>query len=536
MAKKPKKTAAHRPATRGRARRPKGKGTDSRCDVAPEIGTAAAASGAPEILAWEDDPRSLGAQAVPYPVPDLASTTLPLAIDGSAPAASIHALGTSDFRYWSAANALRRGADFWAGSIPEGSKMWQRGQVLDVLLDAGVDLNAYYDRRTLSFFHDQVGSETVYSGESPDIVCHELGHAVLDAIRPELWAAASDEAAAFHESFGDISAILSGLQIPALRTEVLRETAGQIYRNSRLSRIGEQLGWALNQRRADQASPDALRNASNSFFYTDSIMLPPSGPDSQLTSQPHSFSRVFTGGFFDTLSGMFSILGEVPTEDNLLQASHDAARLIVEAVLAAPIVPDYFSQVAAHMIEADSTLFAGKYREVIKSAFVRRGILSLQSAMQFPAAPPADANASAARAAAAAATDSDAPMGGAMASGAASVGVIAKMTLQGDAFGLAGKTLVVQTPVETKRLPARAAAVDMGSAPMPSVDRSTRAFLEVLFRRGRVEFRSADAGGSQTTHSVIRKKKTHYLVDRKGDLHLERRFFDCGFDCGCTWP
>lgn len=524
MAKKPKRSTARRPAPRVRTRRPKatGKRADSRRGVAPAGSTTAASATGPEILAWEDDPRSLGAQPVRHPVPDLTSTALPLAIDGSAPPASIHALGTSDFRYWSTAHALRRGADFWAGIIPAGTT-WQRGRALDVLLDAGVDLNAYYDRRTLSFFHDQVGSETVYSGESPDIVCHELGHAVLDAVRPELWAAASDEAAAFHESFGDISAILSGLQIPAFRAEILKETDGNLYRNSRLSRIGEQLGWALNQRRPDQASPDALRNASNSFFYTDSIMLPPSGPDSQLTSQPHSFSRVFTGGFFDALSGMFSILAGAPTEDNLLQASDDAARLIVDAVLAAPVVPDYFSQVAAHMIEADSTRFAGKYREVIKSAFVRRGILSLQSAMRVSEATSAAASAPAA-----------AP--GAMAAGAASAGVISKMTLQGDAFGLAGKTLVVQTPVETKRLRASAAAVDLGSAPMPSVDRSTRAFLEVLFRRGRVEFSSGDAGGSQTTHSVIRKKKTHYLVERKDELRLERRFFDCGFDCGCPWP
>jgi hypothetical protein len=447
-----------------------------------------------------------------------------LAIQGPASAVNIYSLGTSDFRYWTAADALRRGADFWAGLVPPGTA-WQRGRALDVFLDAGVDLNAYYDRRSLSFFHDQVGTETVYSGESPDIVCHELGHAVLDAIRPELWDTASDEAAAFHEAFGDITAILSGLQIPGFRIAVLKETDGRLYRNSRLSRVGEQLGWALNQRRPDQAAPDALRNASNSFFYTDSIMLPPSGPDSQLTSQPHSFSRVFTGGFFDALSGIFSILGATPTEDNLLQASQDAGRLIVDAVVRAPVVPDYFSQLAAHMIEADSTRFAGKYHEVIKSAFVRRGILSLQSATRFPPAPAASFGKGAAprRRAAAAMV---APKAAA---------VVSKVTLPGDAFGLDGKTLVVQAPVETKRLRASAAAPDMGSAPMPSVDHATRAFLEVLFRRGRVEFGGATVGASRTLHPGIRKK-THQLVERKEGLHLERRIFDCGFDCGCPWP
>ena len=523
MPKKPKPKPSARRAAGGRTQPQKPKRKRRRPKPArPRPSTSAAPSSGPEILAWEDDPRS-GVQPVRHSVPDMTSTKFSLAIQGPAAAVNIHSLGTSDFRYWTAADALRRGADFWAGIVPPGTS-WQRGPSLDVFLDAGIDLNAYYDRRSLSFFHDQVGTETVYSGESPDIVCHELGHAVLDAIRPELWSAASDEAAAFHESFGDISAILSGLQIPSFRTAVLQETDGRLYRNSRLSRVGEQLGWALNQRRPDQAAPDALRNASNSFFYSDPIMLPPSGPDSQLTSQPHSFSRVFTGGFFDAFSGMVAILGAA-SEDNLLQASQDAARLIVDAIAQAPVVPDYFSQLAAHVIEADSNRFAGKYREVVKSAFVRRGILSLQSATRFPPAPAADAGNGATprtRGAAASARPKTAL-------------VVSKLSLQGDAFGLDGKTLIVQAPVETKRLRASAAALDMGSAPMPSVDRATRAFLEVLFRRGRVEFGRAEAGVSRTLHPGIRKK-THQLVERTEGLHLERRFFDCGFDCGCPWP
>ena len=76
-------------------------------------------------------------------------------------------------------------------------------------------------------------------GESPDIVCHEMGHAILDAIKPQLWGAASHEAAAFHESFGDMSAILSALQLQSLRSAILRDTGGHLYQSSRLSRLAE---------------------------------------------------------------------------------------------------------------------------------------------------------------------------------------------------------------------------------------------------------------------------------------------------------
>lgn len=262
---------------------------------------------------------------------------------------------------------------------------WQEsvGSMLPIFLDSGVDLNAYYDRVRLSFFHDTAGGKTVFSGESPDVLCHELGHAILDALRPQLWNAASIEAAAFHESFGDMSAILSALQLPDLRKAVLTETAGSLYRSSRLSRLAEQLGWAIRTRYgSDSAEPDCLRNAVNSFFYQKPEGLPPSAPASRLSGEPHSFSRVFTGAFLEALSLMLSISAPSPSGDNLLEVSQAAAKLLIAGILDAPITPDYFSQVAAHMIQADLST-SGIYSDALKNAFVKHGILSLQAASQL---------------------------------------------------------------------------------------------------------------------------------------------------------
>jgi Zn-dependent metalloprotease len=90
------------------------------------------------------------------------------------------------------------------------------GSILPVDLDFGADLNAFYDREGLKFFHGAAAGRTVFSGESPDVVCHELGHAILDSLKPQLFDAASIEVAAFHESFGDMSALLSALQLPSV--------------------------------------------------------------------------------------------------------------------------------------------------------------------------------------------------------------------------------------------------------------------------------------------------------------------------------
>ena len=199
---------------------------------------------------------------------------------------------------------------------------WQIGKVLPVVLDDGVDLNAFYTRGGfgdgpgLHFFHQAVSGRTYFSGESPDVVCHEMGHAVLDALRPQLFDAQTIEAAAFHESFGDMSGILSALQVDSFRQDVLRETDGVLNRSSRLSRLAEQLGAAIRIQHPDAVDTDCLRNAANSFFYRDPQTLPPSAPANQLSSEPHSFSRVFTAAFLDVLAAMFKSASANGTADD----------------------------------------------------------------------------------------------------------------------------------------------------------------------------------------------------------------------------
>ena len=256
-------------------------------------------------------------------------------------------MGSAGFRYWTAAEALRRSAAFWAAS---GARAWHRdvGATLPVRLDDGVDLNAYYARNDfpaedikqgLSFFHDTVRdvatgrNVTVFSGESPDVVAHELGHAVLDTLKPVLFEIASIEAAAFHESFGDMSAILTALQLPTVRQAVIEETDGNLRRNSSVSRVAEQLGFAIRQRSPAAVDRDSLRNAANAFLYVDPLTLPSSGPASQLTRAPHNLSRVFTGAFLEALGGMVLTQAAEPGGDDVEQATADMGRLLARAVV-----------------------------------------------------------------------------------------------------------------------------------------------------------------------------------------------------------
>jgi len=456
------------------------------------------------ILAWEDDPGEPPVRRSPIgrPTPNLTVGSLPVRINGTAPPPTRYQPGTPEFRYWAAADALGRATEFWNGLLAGATWEPSNGSSLPVELDEGDMLNAFYDRNGLHFFHGSARSTTVYSGESPDVVCHELGHAILDAVRPQLWDAMSAEVAAFHESFGDMSAMLTALRLPQLASRVLTETHSQLGCTSRLSRVAEQLGWAIRQCRPDAVAPDCLRESANSFFYEPPEFLPPQAPSTQLSSEPHSLSRVFTAAFLEIVAGMFS-LQSTADESALATVAADVGVLLVDAVATSPVVPTYFSQVAAHMIQVDHVRNEARYLEALAPAFVKHGILSVQTAASPP--PPTEGLA-------AARPDDDS---------------VAQIALQGARFGLPGE-LIVYAASQPKRFAVSGAAAELGEAESVDHERAATAFLEDLVRRGRVDF----GGQASEALGAPKSRKTHVVVRERRRLVLRRRYFDCGFDCG----
>jgi hypothetical protein len=297
-------------------------------------------------------------------------------VQGRAPKPGRYEQDTPEFLYWQLASALERGKRLWSDRLTVLGE-WIPGPVLPAVPVAGKDLNAYYDRKALRFFRD-VDAKTgsiVQSADSPDVVTHEQGHAILDALRPDLWDAPHFEVAAFHEAFGDLAAISVALATPLLVNEVDAETHGEPGRSNLVSRLAEELGAAVRDRYgADAALPGSLRDAVNDFRYVDPKTLPDSAPARALAAEPHSFCRVMTGACWEVLVTAFREAHNPNRVEALSGAARTMARLAVTAAQTAASGADFFGRVARQMVR-EARAAGVEFTPRIAQDLVRRRLL-----------------------------------------------------------------------------------------------------------------------------------------------------------------
>lgn len=264
---------------------------------------------------------------------------------------------------------------------------WATGrEKLSITPNAGNDFNAYYSRDDggLFFFEgvDPKSKKSTFSADSGEVVGHEAGHAILDAIRPGYFSAWSLDPGAFHESFGDVLAMLTSLKDERVVAQVVEQTGGDLTRQNSVAALGEELGVAINNSVGKNVTGgDYTRNAINSFQWQDPAKLPSSAPPDKLARQVHSFSRLWTGAFYEVFTGM--------VQDKLAQGLEPAAALSAAAdeglkmygrmMKAAPEGDFTFKDMANALVKSENEGNQGKYSALIENRFRQRGILPEQS-------------------------------------------------------------------------------------------------------------------------------------------------------------
>jgi hypothetical protein len=293
----------------------------------------------------------------------------------------LHAPGTPGFLYWQCREAAHAALAAWESHDGALSR-WQAARRIDLWQNAVAQLgesaepNAFYDRAGFEFFEFTVGGQTTFSGESTDVVAHEIGHGLLDAFRPDFWGTAFLEVGAFHEAFGDCVALLTALADPATRTALV----SRINVKNFVETTAEDLSDCI--RRWDPSHNAAQpRHALNKLKWVLPSTLPADGGPGVLINEEHSFARIFTGCFYD----LFRRLVAGPATGAALEAAaRKTAKLLIAGARTAPETARFFQAVGRAMTLADQDQNGGANRDTIRLAFEGHDIALGTNAMLAP--------------------------------------------------------------------------------------------------------------------------------------------------------
>ena len=279
--------------------------------------------------------------------------------------------GTPEFLFWQCREAALIAIRVWErlkGSLTNWSPDTVNPKKLNLVQDGGDDLNAFYDRENLAFFHHTTGTHTTFSAASTDVVAHESGHAFLDTLRPELFLSNVTEHGAFHEAFGDCIAILVALFDKKTRQALLAESPDLGQANF-VEGTAEDLSDGVRRARGATHPAAKPRRALNTFQFQLPTSLLTTGPPDLLTSEIHSFGRIFSGCFYDTIRHIFNRASGAKNEAALLKAAKTAAKLLISGVSQAPLSVRFFQSVGRAMVLADTASNGGANRAAIGDAF-----------------------------------------------------------------------------------------------------------------------------------------------------------------------
>jgi hypothetical protein len=259
-------------------------------------------------------------------------------------------------------------------------KKWAGPSILNVVPLAGNDLNAYYDRSSLKFFYFRTPKKVVCTSDSADIVSHELGHALLDAIRPDFWDVSALEIWAFHEAFGDITAMVSIMQYDKLLNQILIDTSNDISKSNKMSRLAEEMGISIynfyDGKNLGYMS-NALRDCcSQKFKYINPSTLPTDGLENELIAESHSFGKVFVAAWYEIFLRIYrlELNGNAPLQ--ALKKARDAAySILVLAIPNSARTVKYYSSIAKSMVDLSKNRYPN-YQTIVNDVFVEWGILS----------------------------------------------------------------------------------------------------------------------------------------------------------------
>ena len=239
------------------------------------------------------------------------------------------------------------------------------GSRLLVVPHAGILENAFYSAESHSLqFYSFMGTgrraQAYHTALAHDIVAHETGHAILDAVRPRYYEPFEPETSALHEAVGDLCAIFAALSHESIQRRVVRS----LDRLNLLSEIAEGFeeagarGWGSIRSLVD-ATPSDWKN----------------------TIEPHDLSLKLSSTIYLALRKLHQLL--MRRGESRLGALH-AARMVIQrmAVRALDFLPPAdctIPEYAEALLAADRSVHPtddSGFRAVVQRVLAGRGLVS----------------------------------------------------------------------------------------------------------------------------------------------------------------
>jgi hypothetical protein len=251
------------------------------------------------------------------------------------------------------------------------------GGRLRILPHADVEENAWYDRDSgaLHFCYFEGVRGPVYTCLSHDVITHELGHAVLDGLKPLYNELDSPDVAGFHEYFGDALAMVSALTLDEVVEEVVRDRPARLGARNLVSDIALEFGSRGRGHRP-------LRSAANRRRMADLVH----------DWEEHDYSEVLSGAFYDVLRALYS--DELPRARAargrgrrdasdavaaLVAAANRTSRMMLRALDYCPPAGLTYRDYARAVLRADEVAYPVDergYRELVLGVLRARGVVA----------------------------------------------------------------------------------------------------------------------------------------------------------------
>lgn len=240
------------------------------------------------------------------------------------------------------------------------------GSRLLVIPHAGILENAYYsaESHSLQFYSFMRGGgrtrRAYHTALAHDIVAHETGHAILDAVRPRYYEPLDPETSALHEAIGDLTAVFAALSHQGVR----RRVAGSLDRLNLLSEIAEGFeesgasGWG-SIRSLVGATPSDWKDAV----------------------EPHDLSLKLSSTIYLALRRVHrALMGRGESRANALRTARTVVqRMVVRALDFLPPSDCTLSEYAEAILAADRSVHATDeqgFRRIFHGVLARRGLVS----------------------------------------------------------------------------------------------------------------------------------------------------------------